>query len=108
MTNAALGFEQVAPELVAAVRSLHARGWAEATSGNFSARLGAAFVITQSGLDKGEITEAGLLCVDLDGRPLTMGAAPPKPGSGLIPPSTGRPSAETALHASLYRRFANA
>jgi methylthioribulose-1-phosphate dehydratase len=87
-------FPLLAAELVAASRWLHARGWAPATSGNFSARLdAAAVVITASGLDKGEITEEGLLCVDLDGEPV---------GGGLA--AGRRPSAETVLHTSLYRR----
>jgi methylthioribulose-1-phosphate dehydratase len=84
--------QRLAAEIVAASRAFWARGWAPATSGNFSARLAeGAILITASGLDKGDLTEGGLLTVDLDGSP--------------VPPSLGQPSAETALHVALYRRF---
>jgi methylthioribulose-1-phosphate dehydratase len=84
--------QRLAAEIVAASRAFWARGWAPATSGNFSARLGgSAILLTASGLDKGDLTEEGLLTVGLDGSPL--------------PPSLGRPSAETALHLALYQRF---
>ena len=90
--TASAALQRLAPELIATSRALHARGWALATSGNFSARLDeGAIVITASGLDKGDITEAGLLSVDMDGAP--------------IAPAGLRPSAETALHLALYRRF---
>lgn len=66
----------------------HARGWALATSGNFSVRVSRErFAITASGIDKGRVTPSGVLLVGLDGAPL-------EPGS---------PSAETPLHAALYR-----
>jgi methylthioribulose-1-phosphate dehydratase len=83
----------LAAQLVAAGRALYARGWAPATSSNFSARLEATVVITASGLDKGDLVEEGLICVGLDGAPLDAAA-------GAL-----RPSAETALHLRLYRRF---
>jgi methylthioribulose-1-phosphate dehydratase len=84
--------ERLADELVAVSRSLHARGWALATSGNFSARIDASTIlITASGLDKGELTTEGLLQVDLEG--------------AVLSPSKAQPSAETALHTSLYRRY---
>jgi methylthioribulose-1-phosphate dehydratase len=84
--------EEVAAELVELGRRCHARGWVLATSGNFSARLGPdRIAITASGRDKGALTPADVLVIDLDGRP--VGAA------------AGRPSAETPLHCQLYRRF---
>ncbi|APR80998.1 Methylthioribulose-1-phosphate dehydratase [Minicystis rosea] len=87
--------QRLAAELIVVSRAFWARGWAPATSGNFSARLGENTVlVTASGLDKGELTEEGLLAIDLDG--------------ALVPPSVGRPSAETALHLALYRRFPDA
>lgn len=83
---------RLAAEIVAVSRAFWARGWVPATSGNFSARLAEdALVVTASGLDKGDITESGLLTVSLDG--------------SLLPPALGQPSAETALHLALYRRF---
>lgn len=74
----------------ALARACHARGWAEATSGNFSVRTGAdRFAITASGLHKGRVEARDLVSVGLDGAPL----------------EEGRPSAETPLHAALYRRL---
>lgn len=78
-----------AATLLSLASRCHTRGWAQATSGNFSVRLDARrFVITKSGLDKGALRAEDLLVVDLDGNPLT----------------DGRPSAETPLHAQVYRR----
>jgi methylthioribulose-1-phosphate dehydratase len=81
--------DDLAASLLALAARCHARGWALATSGNFSARLDASrFAITASGRDKGALDRGDLLVVDLDGRAL----------------GPGRPSAETPLHAALYRR----
>jgi 2,3-diketo-5-methylthio-1-phosphopentane phosphatase/methylthioribulose-1-phosphate dehydratase len=75
--------------LAAFARRCHARGWADATSGNFSVRLDPDRIgITASGRDKGAITEHDIVLVDLEGRPLSSGALP---------------SAETPLHCALYR-----
>ncbi|MGH2822094.1 MAG: methylthioribulose 1-phosphate dehydratase [Thermoleophilaceae bacterium] len=83
---------QVAGEIVTAARELAARGWTPATSSNFSMRLDEAHAaITVSGLDKGRLTEDGVMVVDLDGRPVA---------------TEQRPSAETVLHTRLYRRDA--
>ena len=77
-------------ELIAAGRDLYARGMVPATSGNFSARLTSGdILITVSGAHKGKLDASQLMLIDaggysLDGR---------------------RPSAETALHVQLYRRF---
>ena len=77
--------------LVALARHCHARGWALATSGNFSARIDEnRFAITKSGFDKGSLGAEHLMLVDLDGNPLEPGI----------------PSAETLLHAQVYRRRA--
>lgn len=82
---------QVAQEIIASTRELAALGWTPATSSNFSMRIDAAHVaITVSGRDKGRLTEADIMVVDFDGRPVG---------------STLRPSAETPLHTQLYRRF---
>lgn len=80
-----------AKALVEAVRSFHAQGWCPATSSNFSFRpLGAeGFWISQSGVDKGGFGPEHLMPVDLAGTPM--------------PPEQRRPSAETALHAMVYR-----
>jgi methylthioribulose-1-phosphate dehydratase len=82
-------------ELAATGRAFSARGWVPATSGNFSRRIGeAAVLVTASGTEKGELTPADFLRIDLDGAPLDE----------LGP----RPSAEAPLHGAIYRRFAGA
>jgi methylthioribulose-1-phosphate dehydratase len=83
-------FRAKAHALIRAGRFCFERGWVPATSGNFSARLAdQRIAITVSGRHKGVLDEDGIMVVDLDGRPLSEGK---------------RPSAETWLHVSLYRR----
>lgn len=78
-----------ASELIALARFAHQRGWALATSGNFSLRTAADRVlITASGRDKGALHESDLVSVDLLGKPLD---------------AQHTPSAETPLHCALYR-----
>lgn len=70
-------------------RRINDRGWCPATSSNFSHRVDAgSCAITISGRDKGALTDADIMRVDLDGKPL----------------SDGKPSAETLLHTHLYKR----
>ena len=79
-----------ADELIAAGRFLFERGWVPATSGNFSARLSdGRLALTVSGRHKGRLTHDDVLLADAEGRSL----------------DDRRPSAETALHVQLYRRF---
>jgi methylthioribulose-1-phosphate dehydratase len=81
---------QVAGEIVACARELAALGWTPATSSNFSMRMDEAHLaITVSGGDKGRLGVDDIIAVDLDGRPVG---------------TERRPSAETLLHARLYRR----
>jgi methylthioribulose-1-phosphate dehydratase len=83
-------FDERAAELIGAGRFLFSRGWVPATSGNFSARLAdGRLALTVSGRHKGRLTPADILLADADGRCLDQ----------------RRPSAETALHVQLYRRF---
>jgi methylthioribulose-1-phosphate dehydratase len=77
-----------AESLCATARWCYTQGWVPATSGNFSVREGERILITASGLDKGTLTPAGLLEIDLEGR---------------VASGTGRPSAETGLHLVLYK-----
>ena len=73
-----------AGEIIVNVRELAQRGWTPATSSNFSSRIDAWHVaITVSGRDKGRLTEADIMVVDLDGSPVA---------------TSHRPSAETLLH----------
>jgi methylthioribulose-1-phosphate dehydratase len=81
-------FDIAAESLCATARWCYTRGWVPATSGNFSVRRGGRILITASGLDKGVLTPAGLLEVDLEGR---------------VARGEGRPSAETGLHLVLYK-----
>jgi methylthioribose-1-phosphate isomerase len=81
-------------------RDLYLRGWMPGTSGNLSVRLpGPAprALITGSGLDKGDLGPGDMVLVDA----LTGQAAGPA-GDGP------RPSAETAIHAAVYRSVAEA
>jgi len=80
--------QMAAESLCATAHWCYGRGWVPATSGNFSVREGGRILVTASGLDKGTLTSAGLIEVDLDGH--VVGGA-------------GKPSAETALHLVLYR-----
>jgi methylthioribulose-1-phosphate dehydratase len=84
-------FTRAAEGLVAAGRYLHQHGWVPATSGNFSARLDDGHVaVTVSGRHKGRLGVDDIMTVDLEGRPVG---------------TDQRPSAETALHTQIYRRF---
>ncbi len=69
-----------------------------ATSGNFSARISAQEVlITASGKDKANLTEADFLIVDLAGKIQSAGSAAAQ--------ESLKPSAETLLHTGLYEIF---
>ncbi|MDE1898503.1 MAG: methylthioribulose 1-phosphate dehydratase [Xanthomonadaceae bacterium] len=84
---------QAAAALVAAGHQLAARGWTPATSSNFSVRIDDERVaITVSGRDKGRLETADIMLVDTAGKALD---------------ARQRPSAETALHLQIYRRFAD-
>lgn len=80
-----------AGEIIVNVRELSVRGWTPATSSNFSRRIDAQHAaITVSGRDKGRLTEADIMVVDLEGAPVS---------------TSHRPSAETLLHTQLYKRY---
>src|ERR1700744_3064982 len=81
--------------LCATSRWCYARGWVPATSGNFSVRdaAGGRMLISPTGLDKGLMTPSDLLETDLDGRAVD---------------SAKKPSAETGLHAVIYRAHSDA
>lgn len=79
-----------ANELIDAGRFIDNKGWVPATSGNFSARLSDGTVaVTVSGKHKGHLRLDDIMRVDAEGRSL----------------DGKKPSAETLLHTSLYRRF---
>lgn len=81
-------------EAIAAMsRTLYARGWMPGTSGNLSVRPDPAsrtLLITASGRDKGDLTARDLVTADLE-------SARP------VDPEGPRASAETAIHAAIYR-----
>ncbi|WUC97846.1 methylthioribulose 1-phosphate dehydratase [Streptomyces sp. NBC_00525] len=76
-------------------RPLYAQGWMPGTAGNLSVRLPGEprhALITGSGLAKGSLGPADMVLVDAaTGRPVRPAGAGP------------RPSAETAIHAAVYR-----
>ena len=75
-------------------RDLAALGWTPATSSNFSMRLDATHAaVTISGRDKGRLSGEDVMVVDFEGNAVATDA---------------KPSAETALHTQIYRRFADA
>ncbi len=83
-------FKTAAIALCNAGRFIDSKGWVPATSGNFSARLSdGTIAITTSGKHKGHLQVEDIMLIDneansLDGK---------------------KPSAEAALHTSLYKRF---
>lgn len=80
----------LASQLAATVRFLAAQHWSPATGGNYSARLNTEqALITQSGKDKRQLTEADLMICSMEGVPEDESL---------------KPSAETALHLALYRQ----
>lgn len=89
------------PKVVYAIDALrkagaffHSRGWAPATSGNYSARVGDdQILMTVSGAHKGELESKDFLIVDLDNEVLAKQEDP------------HRPSAEALLHLQLYKKY---
>ena len=84
--------------LVEIARDFHARGWMSGTAGNLSARADAGhFWITASGHPKGRLEEKDFLLVRIADGVVVEHATP---GS--------KPSAETAIHRSIYSLFPDA
>jgi L-fuculose-phosphate aldolase len=76
--------------LVSCGRRLDALGFAPATDGNVSARLGPGrFLLTPAGTEKGSLEPDDLLVVDL---------------AGHVVGGEGKPSTETPMHLFCYRR----
>jgi methylthioribulose-1-phosphate dehydratase len=77
-----------AQSLIKVGKFFDGKGWAPATSGNYSARLDAEFAaITLSGAAKGSLTPESILLVDMEG----------------MSQDARKPSAETPLHTMLYK-----
>ncbi|WP_051823215.1 bifunctional S-methyl-5-thioribose-1-phosphate isomerase/methylthioribulose 1-phosphate dehydratase [Streptomyces sp. NRRL S-1448] len=84
---------QLAAEVAAMSRALYERDWMPGTSGNISVRSATdpkTALITASGRDKGDLTARDLVAVHAE-------TADPLASDGP------RPSAETAVHAAVYR-----
>lgn len=80
----------LANQLIEAGRFIDSKGWVPATSGNFSARLSdGSIAITVSGTHKGRLEIDDIMLIDADTNSL----------------DDKKPSAETMLHTSLYKRF---
>lgn len=83
-------FATAQDQIVAVGRWLDGKGWAPATSGNYSVRLDdGSFAVTVSGRHKGRLTPDDVMRVDAGGASL----------------DGQKPSAETALHLLLYQAF---
>jgi methylthioribulose-1-phosphate dehydratase len=82
---------ELAPQLAEIARQCYARGWAQGTSGNFSATVSRdplRLAITASGIDKGSLTPAEIVEID---------------GLGRVVTGSGRPSAESSVHLAIAR-----
>ena len=87
---ATYSFPDATHAIVATGRWLDGKGWAPATSGNYSCRLDdGSFAVTVSGRHKGRLNEDDVMRVD---------------GAGISLDGK-RPSAETALHLAIYAMF---
>ena len=84
-------FAARARDIIDAGRFLDRHGWAPATAGNYSARLGGdRIAITASGCHKGHLTTQDIMVIDLTGQPIA---------------TTQKSSAETLLHVQLMADF---
>lgn len=83
--------------LIEAARYFYQQGWMMGTAGNLSLRQpDGTFWITASGKAKGRLTPPDFLRIGPDGEVLERGS------------EDDRPSAETSLHATIYRLFPEA
>ena len=90
MTTDAREIDAAVGALLGLAAKASARGWTVATSGNFSTRVDARrAVVTVSGCDKGALTAADVVVVDVDA------------------PLPARASAEAPVHAAIYRCHAD-
>jgi methylthioribulose-1-phosphate dehydratase len=84
--------------LVEIARDFHARGWMSGTAGNLSARADSEhFWVTASGKSKGRLDEDDFLLVRVKDAAVVEKRR-----------ATDKPSAETSIHAALYRLFPEA
>jgi len=96
----AQSFDELDPRqaLAEIARDFHARGWMRGTAGNLSVRVDDEhFWITASGKPKGRMDRRDFLLVRVTDGGIAEKADP-----------ANRPSAETGIHAALYRCFKDA
>jgi methylthioribulose-1-phosphate dehydratase len=87
--------------LIDAAREFYHRGWMLGTAGNLSAKIdGTSFWITGSGCHKGKLRQDDFVGIDL--KPSEPEQYTPRS------PSLRKPSAETSIHAAIYRLFPDA
>lgn len=85
------GFSEASQQVIEAGRFLYASGWSPATSSNYSARINEQQIaITVSGKHKGQLTNADVMVVNLQGQAVQ---------------SDCKSSAETLLHTELYTLY---
>jgi methylthioribulose-1-phosphate dehydratase len=85
-------FSEIAANLAATAKALHARGWLSGTSGNLSAVVQPEpllLAMSPSGVDKGELTAEQILLVDEDARVIN---------------GSRKPSDETPLHLQIVKQ----
>jgi methylthioribulose-1-phosphate dehydratase len=95
-------FMDVRKTLIEAAGDFYRRGWMVGTAGNLSAKTSdRQFWITASGCHKGKLTDRDFVEIDL---------APSSAMTGFTPLASVdvRPSAETSIHAAIYRLFPDA
>lgn len=105
-------YSEAVAEIIEAGKFLAQKGWAPASAGNYSARLqNGNLAITASGYDKGELTPAGIMEIDLYGQPVLGDGAE---NSASCPAAecggksfAKKPSAETFLHCQIYQAYAD-
>ncbi|MBG1260709.1 methylthioribulose 1-phosphate dehydratase [Nostoc commune] len=91
------------PTLIAAARQFYKMGWMIGTAGNLSARMpDGSFWITASGRPKSQLTTDDFVLMTLDTCRGKVCLAPTQSHPQK------RPSAETSIHAAIYRLFPDA
>ena len=86
-------FNQTSKDLILAGNFFHSKGWAPATSGNYSAKVNDKIAITASGCHKGELTTDDIIIIDNKANILETAKA------------NQRSSAETLIHTLLYNTY---
>jgi len=88
---------RITQDLVDVAKNFADKGWFPATAGNLSIKASSeplVFGVTGSGIDKEYLKPQDILFVDADSQPLE--------------PTNLKPSAETLIHADVYKRFPEA